>query len=301
MLRSSRHCRRPRQKAPYLLEFSLPDIHVGKLSWRPETGQNYDLDLAIDAAREATKNLVSRVLPYKPSRVVYIAGNDYYNTDNGKTTTAGTPQDEDGRWQKTFREGWLQQCWQIDYLSQLAPVDVIMIPGNHDWQRTFSLGEVLLARYSKSTRVTINNEPLPHKYYRWGNILLGYMHGHNVKRNQLADLMANEVPTMYAACKWRAWRLGHLHHEIREMPTSKVAVRNTIVDVLPSLAGLDAYHKGAGYIGMRSAKAFLWHKDCRDLTEFLYCHEDIAGLRRPRRKKGSRHGSPEPEQPPPLT
>jgi hypothetical protein len=261
--------------SPYLLEVSIPDIHLGKLAWAPETGQNYDIDIAKACAMRAAENIIIRAQHFSPSRIVYVAGNDFYNTDNGRQTTGGTDQDEDGRWQKTFREGWKLQTWIINALRQLAPVDVIMVGGNHDWQRTFSLGEVLSAVFEGTDGVTIDNEPLPHKYYQWGKILFGYAHGHMIKRNQLADLMANEVPELYANSAWRAWRLGHLHHEIKELFVSKVGVRRTIVDTLPSLAGLDAYHKGHGYIGFRGAKAFLWNADCRSMTEFLYSEQDM--------------------------
>ena len=41
----------------------------------------------------------------------------------------------------------------IDYLAQFAPVDVVVVQGNHDFERMFYVGEVLDAMYHKNKNV----------------------------------------------------------------------------------------------------------------------------------------------------
>lgn len=254
----------PKPKGDWLLELSLPDVHFGKLAWLPETGQDYDLHHAQKVFRDALTHIVGLANKYPIEQVLFVVGNDYFNTDNGRDTTAGTPQDEDGRWQKTFQYGSVNAIWAVDVLRQIAPTTVYVIPGNHDTQRSFYLGEMLAAWFGGCTpadNVVINNSPESRKYFRYHQSILGYTHGDKEKPDDLPDLMASERPADYVDCRWRMWRLGHLHHHRRTKYVSKITHRETIVEHYPSLAGSDYYHKSRGYSGERSAKATLIHKD----------------------------------------
>jgi hypothetical protein len=79
-----------------LLEFSLPDGHLGRLCSAAETGgRDYDADIAEKMFRNALQDLLGKASIVNPEKVLFIAGNDFFNTDNlARTTTAGTPQDE---------------------------------------------------------------------------------------------------------------------------------------------------------------------------------------------------------------
>lgn len=252
----------PKPKGSYLMEMSIPDLHLGKLCWHPETGDDYDVKIAETLFKNAIADLTAKALVYRVSRILFILGNDYFNTDDGRATTAGTVQDEDGRWQKTFDIGTSLAIWAVDYLRQIAPVDVVIVTGNHDAKRTYYVGTTLKARYESipKSNVTVNNEPTLRKYYQWGRCLIGLTHGNEEKLEQLADIMAHERPKEFSECRWRSWRLGHLHHHRRLLTISRVTHREIIVETLPSISGMDAWHKAKGYAGDRSAKVTLWHE-----------------------------------------
>lgn len=251
----------PKPIGPYMLDISIPDLHFGKLCWAPETGSDYDIKIASELFRKTLQGLLGKASQYKFSKILYVVGNDFFNTDDGRETTAGTVQDEDGRWQKTFTLGTELTIWSIDLMRQYAPLHVMVIPGNHDTKRSYYMGECLVHRYNGAANVTIDNSPESRKYLRWGRNLLGITHGDKEKKEQLADIMAAERPKDFAECRWRHWKTGHLHHHRREVILSRVTHRDTIVESLPSISGTDAYHKQHGYHGDRSAKAILWHPD----------------------------------------
>lgn len=89
-----------------ILEVSIFDLHFGKLAWNGETGENFDTKIARKRFIYTIKKLIQRSGSFSIKKILFPIGNDFFNTDNKfNTTSAGTPQDEDLRWQKTFDAG----------------------------------------------------------------------------------------------------------------------------------------------------------------------------------------------------
>lgn len=249
---------------PHLLEISIPDLHLGKLAWGLESGENYDTKIAEKRFHDAVVALWERASVFPVHTVLLPLGNDFFNVNNAAAeTAAGTSQVEDGRWQKSFRKGWELMRWGIEYLRERSPggIDVIMCPGNHDPERLYYAGEVLHALYENSKDVRVNNLPNPRKYFRWGVNLLGFTHGHGEKPDKLPLIMAGECPQDWAQTTHREFHLGHLHHK-RETQYHVGNEHNAVrVRILPSLCAADAWHHLSGYVGARkAAEAYLWGK-----------------------------------------
>ena len=145
-----------------------------------------------------------------------IVGNDFFNVNSKDEATAhGTRQAEDDRWHKTFIAG--RKLWVeiLEMCMQVAPVDVLVIPGNHDFERSFYLGEYLDGWFSEDPIVNIDNHASPRKYYKFGNVLLGLTHGSEEKESSLPLLMATDVKSkpMWSETKFHEWHLGHIHRK----------------------------------------------------------------------------------------
>lgn len=243
-----------------LAEVSIMDHHFGKLSWAPETGENYDLKIASERYRKAADVLVADAKAEKAQRILYVVGNDFYHVDNGaNTTTAGTPQDCEGRWQKAFIAGATEARNAINLAREAAPVDVVVVKGNHDEERAFVLGVVLCAVYENDPRVKILNSPAMSVRYKWGSTLLGFQHGHNMRADrfkQLPNEMAHLWPDDWAATNWREWHLGHLHSESEDVWRYRASetIGDVIVRRLPSLCGTDRWHSNMGYRSLGAAE-----------------------------------------------
>ena len=244
-----------------LFEVDIFDPHFGKLCWRKETGADYDLKIAEVQYGMALEGLISRIGNQQVERILYPIGNDFFHVDNSRNeTTGGTAQDCDGRWQKAFLEGRRAVKASIDRLREIAPVDVVMVPGNHDEEKVFYLGEVLQGWFSRTADVTIDNAPPLRKYYRFGANLIGLTHGKYEKHKELPLLMATERPADWAATKFREFHLGHWH-QLKTISFLPVQEFNSIrVRILSSLTPPDAWHKKMGYEGLRAANAFFWDR-----------------------------------------
>lgn len=252
---------------PLLVELSIFDAHFGKLAWSPETGQDYDIKICRTRYMNAARDLLARAAIYNPERILYVVGNDFFHCDHRGLTFNGTQMDCDGRWQKAFRIG-KDCCVSIaEEASQLAPVDILVVPGNHDREKTFCLGEVLDARFTNNHNINVMNDPDLYSYYRWGKVLLGFVHGDNhtsdKKRAELPQTMSTDRPVDWSETVWREWHLGHFHSEAEDVWHYRKAkqIRDLTVRVLPSLSSTDAWHREQGYASPIAAECHLYHKD----------------------------------------
>jgi len=245
---------------PHMLEVCIFDLHIGKLAWAEETGHDYDVRIADERARAALEDLLWQASLYPVSRIVLPLGNDFYQVDTiSGQTTAGTLVDRDTRYHKMFEVGRGLASWMIHRCASVAPVVVPVVPGNHDTQAVYSLGQALTWEYASDPRVTIDNAPTRRKYQRWGSNLIGYTHGNEEKISDLAQIMATERAKEWGETTCREWRIGHRHRP-KQMQSVSVDSKNGVrVREISSLSGDDAWHTMRGYVGEpKEAEAFVW-------------------------------------------
>ena len=255
--------KRPAKASPehltgLLLEIAIPDLHIGKLAWPVETGgEPYDVHIAEAVFERALNILLERSSSHKFEEVLFTVGNDLLNSDNAEgTTTKGTAVTTDIRYHKTFWKARNLMIRAIERLRQIAPVRVLVCPGNHDSLAAFHLGDSLECYYHNDKDVIVMNNPCPRKYVEWGKTMLMFCHGDLGERNDYALLMATEMPEMFGRTKFREVHTGHLHK-------TKVDEQHGIrVRILPSLTAADDWHSNNGYVGnLRNAEAFFWSKE----------------------------------------
>ena len=251
-----------RVRDPHLLEVSIFDTHFGKLAWQAETGNNYDLKIAQNIYREAVEDLLAKASGFPIERILFPIGNDFFHIDNLESkTTAGTPQDVDGRYWKIYDTG-VQACIDaVEYLMQVAPVDVLWVPGNHDAVASGHLARSLNTFFRKTPRVSVDAEPLERKYYPYGPMVLGFTHGNEEKPSDLVPIMQNEARALLATRSLEIHR-GHRHKAKEVVHTNADTFAGGVrVRDLPSLSGTDKWHYKHGYFGPRAAEAYVWSKE----------------------------------------
>jgi hypothetical protein len=254
-----------------LLELSLPDLHIGKLAHRDESGEDYDSKIACARFEHAISKLLSRVNLSKVERILFPIGNDMLQVDqNTSQTTAGTFVDSDGRFHKMVNLAKEVLIKSITKLAIIAPVDVIVIPGNHDRNTMFLLGCVVEAYFHNTDRVTVDNSAAPRKYYKYGEVGIQLAHGDEEKQTELGLIFATEQPTLWATTKYRFSQLGHLHKTKKTNWVSVDEHQGFQVEIIPSLSSSDAWHARKGYMSKKAAKAFQYTKDEGRIGEFTF-------------------------------
>ena len=250
---------------PLLLEIDAFDLHYGKLTWNEETGHDYDIKIAEELFMTAIERIVQQCRCWhgQVERIVFPVGNDFFNVDNKfNTTTAGTPQQEDTRWPKTLQRGTALIIKAINRLREIAPVDIVVVTGNHDEQRAIQLGITLEYAFQTFKDVTINNSPKSRKYYEYGKCLIGFTHGREVKPARLMQMMATDEAQMWARTTYKEWHLGDIHHkkEVELVGTEEFA--GMTIRYLRSLTATDAWHDAHGFAhNVRAVEGFLWDRE----------------------------------------
>lgn len=238
------------------------DVHLQLLAWGKETGTDQNLESALVAFRTACTDLASQMAHHRVDRIVFPVGQDFFHTDKtvdgkGGVTTRGTQQDVDSRWHKAFRAGMLLliEIFEEIFLP-IAPMTIIVVPGNHDTEKSWMLGQALEMAFRTSPEVEFKSGPDTRKYFRWGKVLMGFTHGHNEKPLTLGNIMAQAVRKDWGETYWREWFLGHLHREMEINEEHGVVLR-----YMPAIAATDSWHYEKGYVqNIRGARAFLYSK-----------------------------------------
>jgi len=256
-------------KEGLLYEIAIPDIHFGRLTWHEESGQDFDIKIAEHIVKETLNKLLQYSLNFEIEKILLPLGNDFFNVNSkANTTVKGTAQQEDTRWQKTFRAGRKLAVDMIDACMSIAPVDVLIVPGNHDEERLFYLGDALDCWYHNAEDVNINNKAVNRKYYSFGKVLLGFTHGDAEVTKKLPNLMQFEVPKLWGDSVYREWHTGDKHHKM-DMVLEVEEQIGVVIRVLRSLVPADAWTFTHGFVGsQRAAEAFLWHPDNGLLAQF---------------------------------
>jgi hypothetical protein len=237
-----------------LTVYPIADQHNGLLAWGAETGEDYDLKIGEERLRGAMNALVT-VSPKSQQSIILNLG-DWQHTDDSTNRTPENKNklDADSRYFRILCTGvkLMMDCIELA-LAKHQNVLVRNIPGNHDPHASIALTVALSAFYSNNERVTVDTDPSDFFFYRFGNSLIGATHGHKLKPESMAMLLANARPGDWAAAQFRYFYFGHIHHI-----TAK-EIGGVICESFQSLAAKDAYSYGKGYIAGQSLSSITHH------------------------------------------
>jgi predicted phosphodiesterase len=247
------------EKTGNLLEIMLADLHVGKF-----VEGSYDVDIAIERTREAVLSILRRATVDGVERIALVLNGDTFNDDNGRrTTTKGTPQQSTGRWQSIYQRVRELVTELALTASRLAFVDIYVISGNHDKERSFYLADGLhgsLANYRD--RITVHTET-ERNAIDWGRCLIGLMHGDGLKPVDIAFSVLREYPT--TGKDIIEVHLGHQHTR-REDEIHGVLLRR-----FRTPSEDDDWHRENLYChNVKSIVGILWNKERGEIANYPF-------------------------------
>lgn len=249
---------------PFLAVMGLMDAHFGKYCWEGETGENYDLKIAEAVFANAVEDLLAESRHRHVVRFVVPFGNDFLHFDGRDyKTTRGTPQDADGRFSKVLAAAIQAVTAGVERMAAVAPVQVELVPGNHDRTLSECVCHVIAARFHHTDRVTVNTSPKTRKYVRFGASLLGLTHGDMVKAEKLPGLMAAEAKRDWADTTCHEWIIGHGHRSQKWVTKDVDTQQGTVVRMLRALTRSDLWHHDSGYISPNTpaAEVYFYGRD----------------------------------------
>jgi len=234
--------------------YPLGDPHFGMYAWGDETGADFDLDIAETQLMRAIDYLVDQSPPSKVGVLCNLG--DMFHSDNmdGVTAKSGHSLDMDGRLQKVIEVGVrsLRRCIHR-MLEKHEQVQVVNAPGNHDHVLALALNVMMKNIYENEPRVEVHAAPTMRHYIRHGRVLIGIVHGHQTKDNDLNSIMATEKAEDWGKTDHRYFYRGHHHQD------KVTELRGCKVEQFRTLAPKDAYAAGGGYLSGQDMKAIVHH------------------------------------------
>lgn len=240
-------------QADLLNQFTVTDNHFGMLSWREETGSDYDLRIAEELLTDWFAAAIDRA-PLAHTAILAQLG-DLMHHDALESVTPAHKHvlDADSRLQKVIRVVIRTIRRIIDMLLQKHQhVHVVMASGNHDPASSAWLREMLAAMYENETRISVDNSPMLYYAYEWGKTALFFHHGHKSNIKALDVKCAGLFREMYGRSSFAYCHHGHLHSDEGRKTDLMYVERHE------TLAAPDAYAAGGPWLSGRSAKVITY-------------------------------------------
>jgi hypothetical protein len=252
-------------KDPKMLEIGIYDPHYGKLSIIDKTGETASLEGASIMVRNAVIDLVERTQGYNIKKIVFPIGNDWSHINNTEgTTKRGTQMEYTNYLFQIRRKCKEDLIWAIQYLLQIAPVEVVQVPGNHDTDVILTIAETLDAYFHNNKNVYVDISPQERKAVVYGNYFIGFCHGDpkQVPIDKLPLLFAREKKQQWSETEYQEIHIGHIHIKRDKTFILGDEFLGVRVRWIPSLASADSWHYEHGHVKSRkSAEAFIWDKE----------------------------------------
>lgn len=260
---------------PFIGVVALSDWHFAKYAYGPDGKRTYGKAEALLAMKFAVKDQLNRILQRgTPEKLIVVVGSDNLHIDSEfKTTTRGTPQDVEGEYEVILKPYIDANMWLIETCRQIAPVDVMVVKGNHDKSASMWLGHLLSYRYELDSDVVVIHRTHPRTYVQYGDFCLGFTHGdpeftsssktdRNIHKLFLTEAKAQDVHVQSVEHYYMF--AGNLHFEA----TRDYGVATYLQ--MPALCGDDRWHKENVYIGARKQSAVYIVERDRGLTDIIY-------------------------------
>ncbi len=238
--------------------YPVGDHHLGMLSWRPETGTSYDLEIGERMLTKAFQHLVPLSPRCARAAIVFLGDFLHYDSQVPETPAHKHKLDADSRFQKMIRAAIRVVRRVIDVtLAWHEHVEIIVEPGNHDPYSAVWLMEALHNLYESEPRISVDTTPRSYHYIRFGKCLVGTHHGDLAKPAALAGIMAYDRPQDWGETEYRTWWTGHIHHKSADdIPHTGVSWES--FRILPPA---DAWAANKGYRSIRDMKAIVLHHE----------------------------------------
>lgn len=237
-----------------ILEVCIPDLHSGLLSWKNETGDDYNLNIAKERFFTAISDIVNRCRVHSFSKILFVTLGDLLHTDNDtQTTTKGTFQQVDGRIAQIFDHTLDMIIDGIRLLSEVAPVEVIYLCGNHDRVLGYTLAKAIEKAFTGNDSVNFDVSPNPQKHRLLGVSLVGWTHGDMPKKN-MSSWLQDRARKEFGLCKYAEIHSGHFHSEIVQSDSG------VIIRYMPNIASASYWEHQQGFPqGVKTVVCYRWH------------------------------------------
>lgn len=242
------------------------DLHIGAMAHKHECGENYSTDISERVLREFFEYAVE-VSP-NAQKAVLLIGGDFLHSDglDAVTPASGHVLDQDSRYAKLVHVAIRSVRRAVAMMMDKHQfVEIQIIEGNHDQAGMIWLRAAMAAYFEDEPRVTVDTSPMILHRTKWGKTLLGYTHGHTMKKAETRlAAMATDFREEFGTSRYIYTHSGHWHHQTITEGTLGID------EVHGQLGAKDAYAARGGWRSYRQAAVIVYSKEFGEIGRFVY-------------------------------
>ena len=194
----------------------IADLHFGLVATKEVEGEVYNVELAEKYFYDIIEQTKRRLEGMRIKKIYFLLGNDLFNSDNiNSTTTRGTPQDSEYSWFHLVDKANEMIICGINSLREIADIEVINIPSNHDRHTTYGVIKMVEQYFRTVQNVSFDNRPIYTKYLAIGKTLVGLTHDIPKKRALETFTTDPEAKKLWSNVNQAIWILAHLHNAMQ--------------------------------------------------------------------------------------
>jgi len=238
-----------------LTNYILTDMHLGLLAHRSESGNDVDTKIVYNNTLTAM-NLLINTSPDSEIAIISDLGDTLHSANDDNRTKSGHVLDIDGRHSKIFLMAVKLKIAMIELaLQKHKNVVYIAVAGNHSDLVSIYIKAVLEAKFENNPRFCIHGQNTIHQYYHFGNVLLGYAHGHTGASKNLPSVMIQDNINIVSETKYRFFHSGHYHSQkVIDDPLC-------LIEHHRNLTNNDFWSQAAGFRTNKQMTSITYHKE----------------------------------------
>lgn len=250
--------------------YVITDFHLGALAWAPETGADWDIDIAEKTLIAWFEQAIKQSPRASTALLAQLSDMLHWDGFDAVTPASKHLLDADGRFPKLVRVAIRVIRRVIDMLlTHHDRLHVIMADANHDPVSQVWLREWLAVLYENEPRITVDVSPSPYNAYEFGKVAIFTHHGHKRNVKNVAEVFAAQFREIFGRTKYAYAHLGHLHHvDVKENNLM-------IVEQHRTLAAPDAFAARGGWISGRDAKVITYHREYGEVGRITVSYDMI--------------------------
>jgi hypothetical protein len=244
------------------VEISIADFHLDRKVIAGDT-----IEERKEEYRKVVNGLMQKVQgSFRVRKLVFVIGNDYFNTDNyHNQTTNLTPQEITVPWHKAYEEGFDLLVETISKLSHEADeLEVVLIQGNHDRTKSFYLAHALEVFFKSYKNIKFQRHNSNTKFVVLGNTFIGYHHGNHIKIDGLPlyFAMEEESRAYFGLSQYHEVHTGDKHHYMAK------DIQKVRIQQIPSMVKPDNFTNDGLYLHIKAGIAFCYDPVKGRIAEF---------------------------------
>jgi hypothetical protein len=250
--------------------YVITDYHLGALSWAPETGADWDLEIAEATLVEWFRQAIEQSPDAKTAVFAQISDFLHFDSFDAVTPASKHLLDAAGRFPNLVRVAIrvLRRVIAM-LLAKHEAVHLIMADANHDPTSQVWIREFFYVMYELEPRITVDTSPSPYNAYEFGKVALFTHHGHKRKPGNVSEVFVAKFREMFGRTKFAYAHMGHMHHV--DMKENNLM----IVEQHRTLAAPDAYSARGGYIAGRDAKVITYHRSYGEVGRLTISYDMV--------------------------